>query len=527
MILAFMLAILATFIVMAALFSSEVNTALRQDRAQQLEDATNEIVRVVVNKINSGDSDLHTDGDIAAYLDFVNRTYGAYVWLVAPNGIILMDTGIPAEATTNMINLPEELKGQDILPGQLPSYGEGSRPLLDPLYIGFGTNPFGSKHTGGNYMGLFGTSQRSIWLSVIRPVYDIVGNPALVIQVHEQYDINSAVARFMWAAMRLSVSIALIIALVVITLISNSISKPLKELSYAANQAAMGDLSVRVNKPSAKRMYRFRKNKQVDEDQDPLERQEAIVDENEIGVLIDTFNRMIERLDHSNSDRRDFISSISHDLRTPLTSISGFVEGMIDGTIPPERHEHYLNIVKNEAGRLSNLVNEMNDAVKLDTNAITYNFQPFVLDDMIVNVINSLESLITPKQISIQTNLNDGSMAKVIGDEDQLSRVLYNLLINAIRFTPDEGVIAVMVLSPPGARFLEVVVEDSGPGIDERDMPHVFERFYKSDRSRTGNQGSGLGLYIARSILQAHGQHIAVSKSSMGGARFIFTLQPA
>lgn len=519
-----MMAIFTAFLVMGALFSSEVNTALRMERADQLQEATSEIVRVVINKINSGDTDLTKDSDIATYLDFVNRTYGAYVWMVAPNGLILMDTGIPAEATPRMINLPEEMVGRDILPGELPDYGTGQRPLLELEYVGLDSNPYGTIYTGGNYLGLFGNSRTQVWLTVIRPVYDVAGNTALVIQVHERFDINSAVVDFMLQAMRVSVTIAFIIALVMIIVISKSISKPLNDLSQAANQAAMGDLSVRVEKVERKKLTWNRRNKEG-ELQDEIEHTPIEIDE--ITVLIDTFNHMIERLDHANSDRRDFISSISHDLRTPLTSISGFVGGMIDGTIPPERYDHYLEIVQSEAKRLSNLVNEMNDAVKLDTNALTYNFAPFAIGDLITSVVSSLESLILPKSISVQTNISEIAKLKVIGDEEQLSRVLYNLVSNAIKFTPDEGVIAVMVHHNPGSRMLEVIVEDSGPGIDELDAPHVFERFYKSDRSRTGHQGSGLGLYIARSILAAHGQHIVLGRSQMGGAKFTFTLQLA
>ncbi len=519
MILAFMVAILTTFVIMAALFSSEVNTALRMDRAKQLEETTDEIVRVVVNKINSGDTDLHSDGDIATYLDYVNRTDGAYVWLVAPNGIILMDTGIPAEATEHITNLPDGYSGRDILPGELPSYGEGKRPLLELGYVGFDSNPYGTTFTGGNYLGLFGSSRSDTWISVIRPIYGVDGNPALVIQIHERYDIYSAVARFMFAGMRLSVTVALIIALFLIAIVSNSISKPLKDLSKAANEAAMGNLSVRVARPTRHSRQEYEGDGTLDDASDDRRSLD------EITVLIDTFNRMIERLDHANSDRRDFISSISHDLRTPLTSISGFVEGILDGTIPPERQDHYLAIVRNEALRLSKLVNEMNDAVALDSNALTYDFRPFELNKMVENVIHSLESLISPKQISIQTNISEQGKIRVIGDEEQLSRVLYNLVSNAIKFTPEEGVIAVMVKRTPGSHLVEIEVEDTGPGIDEKDVDHVFERFYKVDRSRSGNQGSGLGLYIARSILQAHGQHISVGRSQMGGARFLFTLQ--
>lgn len=525
LIIAFMLAIFTAFLVMGTLFSSEVNTALRMDRAEQLQEATNEIVRVVINKINSGDADLTKDSDIASYLDFVNRTYGAYVWMVAPNGLILMDTGIPAEATTQMINLPDDRVGEEIEPGELPSYGEGQRPLLGMDHVGLNAHPYGTIYTGGNYLGLFGNSRTQVWLSVVRPVYDIAGNPALVIQVHERYNINAAVVDFLVEAMRLSVSIAFLIAFIMIVVISLSISRPLKELSEAANRVAMGDLSVRVKRPVHKPSIWSRRKKLSPEQQAAME--QAAVEIDEISVLIETFNRMIERLDHANSDRRDFISSISHDLRTPLTSISGFVGGMIDGTIPPERYDHYLEIVQSEAKRLSNLVSEMNDAVKLDTNDLTYNFVPFAVGNMINNVVSSLESLILPKQISVQTNISEISGMKVIGDEEQLSRVLYNLVSNAIKFTPEEGVIAVMVQHPVGSRSIEVIVEDSGPGIDEQDLAHIFERFYKSDRSRTGHQGSGLGLYIARSILTAHGQHISVGQSQMGGAKFTFTLQLA
>ncbi|MDD2213207.1 MAG: HAMP domain-containing sensor histidine kinase [Oscillospiraceae bacterium] len=516
-VLSFMIATLITFLVVSVLFYNGIDRTLRQNQAKQMEAVSQAVSDVLAEKLDRG-LQIRDGGDLESYLEFIKSTYGAYVWIVQPNGTIVMDNGIPYEARENILYLPQkEPESADILSSELIQWGQGQRPVLPSPYVSGGSTVTGISFSGGNFMGLFKNVPGVSWISVVQPVLDSQDSDVqLYIQVHMRYNLHSVNRSYMISSMVLSMSVSLLLALIIIVIFSHAITKPINELSQAASKAAMGDLSVRVNYPPVKTTY-----------QD--EPDESVLPFDDVTMLVNTFNNMIERLEMSNSDRRDFLSSISHDLRTPLTSISGFVEGMLDGTIPPEKQERYLKIVYHETQRLRNLVNDMSEAVQLDYNSISYNMRNFDLNRLILDVISGLESLLNEKDISVQTDIREGSSKPllVVGDEEQLNRVLYNLVSNAIKFTPQGGVIAVTTRHPAGARFVEVYVEDNGPGIEPQDLPHVFERFYKGDRSRTGNSGSGLGLYIARSILQAHGQRIKAGRSAMGGACFIFTLQLA
>ena len=241
--------------------------------------------------------------------------------------------------------------------------------------------------------------------------------------------------------------------------------------------------------------------------------------------LVRTFNRMIEQIERNHSEQRDFIASITHDLRTPLTSIGGFVTAMLDGTIPPDKYEHYLKIVQDETRRLSALVGEMRETMAFDQGQSQPDFSEFDINELIGRVISNMEVLLLEKNITVQTDLayHEGKPIMVEADREQIERVFYNIISNAQKFVPQDGIIAVSTRRS-GPHKLLVVIEDNGPGIADEDLQHVFDRFFKSDRSRTDRQGSGLGLYICRRILQAHGQNIFACHSDLGGAKFEFTL---
>ncbi|MDW7659218.1 MAG: HAMP domain-containing sensor histidine kinase, partial [Bacillota bacterium] len=241
--------------------------------------------------------------------------------------------------------------------------------------------------------------------------------------------------------------------------------------------------------------------------------------------LVRTMNDMIEKLSNQERNRKDFISSVSHDLRTPITSIRGFVEGMLDGTIPPERHQHYMEIVKQEVLRLQTLINTMFEGSVLETERKLLQ-TVFDINQVIKEDIIGLESFLAAKKLDVQTDFygDDDGRLLVIGDREAISRVVYNIVSNAIRYTPDDGIIALSTKRTGRPKEIEVIIDDSGPGISENEYPYIFDRFYKIDKSRT-SKGSGLGLYICRTILAAHGQRIHVAHSDLGGARFIFTLQ--
>ena len=301
--------------------------------------------------------------------------------------------------------------------------------------------------------------------------------------------------------------IAVVLAMVIIVIYTRRISDPIEKLTKAATRVSNGDLSARVD------ISKYQESRHSYEDDD-------------IMILVKIFNRMVEQIERGNSEQTDFIASISHDLRTPLTSIKGFINAILDGTIPAEKQDHYLGIVQNEVNRLSDLVSDMNSIILLDNDIDPNNFEEFNINETIIETVQGTEILLQEKDIAVQTNIQSGSKAVIVyGDQREISRVIYNLVTNAIKFVPDkEGIISINV-DVQGRDIVLITIEDNGPGIAQDKLSHVFDRFYKVDHSRTDRSGSGLGLYICKRILQKHGQSIFAEKSeSLGGAKFEFTL---
>ncbi len=420
------------------------------------------------------------------------ESIGAFVWLVSPRGSVMRATGFPDNMDLTTV-----------------TGGLGRLRLPEPC-IGKDTPPEGYVYVGSNYFGLFTLDGRE-WISYVRPIMKD-GRTVYILQLHEPVDVKGEQRAIVYNSLGMTAILAAVAAMAAVYMASNRLIKPLQNMSAVAEQVAQGDFSVRVA------------------DVAPLPPEDELPSvRDEISILAHSINDMIEKIDHMNSDRRDLVSSISHDLRTPLTSIKGFVTGMLDGTIPPENYDHYLTIVQNKAISMEHLVNQMHDMSMLESNEMDYDFQPFNLHALINDVINSLEPQLTAKKLTVQTNYaptDEGSKpVMVIGDSRQLERVFINLLNNAIKFTPDGGVISVSTMRRNKGKQAVITVEDSGPGLSAEDLNKVFNRFYKADRARTGAAGSGLGLYITRQILAAHGQHITAGQSDIGGAKFTFTLQ--
>jgi signal transduction histidine kinase len=234
-------------------------------------------------------------------------------------------------------------------------------------------------------------------------------------------------------------------------------------------------------------------------------------------------NSMIEVLENQENDRAIFISRIAHDIRTPLTSINGFVTAMMDGTIPPSNYEKYLNLIKQETDRIRRLVVSMTEASSL-AHLNPELVEAFNTSDMIKDIVENLESQLNDKNIKIITSLEPAPNNIAYGDAEQLCRVIMNIITNSIKFTPKGGTIKVSTYSKPRDGIINITIEDSGPGIEEDKRKRIFESFYKGDASRK-QEGFGLGLYICKQILIGHGQSITLDESAdLGGANFIFTL---
>ena len=218
--------------------------------------------------------------------------------------------------------------------------------------------------------------------------------------------------------------------------------------------------------------------------------------------------------------RRDFVANISHELRTPMTSINGFIEGILDGTIPEEKQKDYLNIVKDEVKRLQRLVSDMLDIARMEAGETKVNITEFDICEIVRISVIHLHQIMEDKNLNFRAHFEQESMM-VKADRDAIQRVMINLLHNATKFTPEEGSITVSIRAVKANA--EITVSDTGQGIPLEDLPYVFDRFHKADKSRSQDKTSvGLGLYIVKNILKAHKQDIAVRSELGKGTAFIF-----
>ena len=245
----------------------------------------------------------------------------------------------------------------------------------------------------------------------------------------------------------------------------------------------------------------------------------------EIGYLAESMNVMAQELEKGNDYQREFIANVSHDFRSPLTSIKGFTEAMIDGTIPPELHEKYLRIINQEADRLENLTQRIMRLSTMDVDQAVLKKTAFDINRVIKDTAALFEGSCRKKKITIRLVLV-GEQLFVNADEERIKQVLYNLLDNAIKFSDKNSEIKIETEEKYNKCYISV--KDHGCGIKKNDITRIWNRFYKSDNSRgKDRRGSGLGLAIVKEIINAHGQNINVTSTEGVGTEFIFTLELA
>ena len=298
-----------------------------------------------------------------------------------------------------------------------------------------------------------------------------------------------------WSNFLLSACVMLLCASILTKLLMRKLTDPLQKVTDAAQRFGGGDLSVRV---------------------------EGVEGEGEVADLARTFNRMADNIQTNDNSRGQFMGNIAHELRTPMTTIKGFVDGMLDGTIPPDMQNHYLQLVSEETGRLARLIQNMLDLSKLESGEYQVNARMFNIWDTLTGVALSAEQRINDGMIEIE-GLTMDEKALVYADPDLIHQVVYNLLDNAIKFTPAGGTIRFSVekLGPD----TEIAVWNSGQGISPEALPYVFQRFYKEDRSRGLHaRGAGLGLNICKVLVNLSGGQIRVESQQGEWCRFVFTL---
>jgi len=292
----------------------------------------------------------------------------------------------------------------------------------------------------------------------------------------------------------LSSMTVLALTFAVMYLMTFRLVRPLREMAAATRRFAQGDFSAHL----------------------------TVKGRDEVAELAGALNSMAVSLSSLEDMRRDFVSNISHELKTPMTTIAGFIDGILDGTIPADRRDHYLQIVSVEVKRLARLVKSMLDLSRIDSGQLKLTPVSFDLTEMAGRTLLSFEQRICDKRVTVE-GLEDAPRCTVCADFDLIGQVVYNLLDNATKFVNEDGTLTIALAVRDGRVFCRV--RNSGAGIPAPEMPHIFERFYKSDRSRSlDKQGVGLGLYIVKNVISLHGGEIAVRSAEDEYCEFEFWL---
>ena len=333
--------------------------------------------------------------------------------------------------------------------------------------------------------------------AIIAPTYshetnDIIGSVFAIVE--------SGTSKLVSAVLRIFIVVAficLLVGFVMIWVLTKKMVTPLQQMSAAAKRFAVGDFSYRVK-----------------------------IDSNdELSDLGYAFNEMADALDKLENSRRSFVANVSHELKTPMTSIAGFIDGILDGTIPKEKQDYYLKIVSDEIRRLSRLVVAMLNMSKMESGDFEMKPKNYNITDQIIHILLTFEQKIDKKNIEIR-GLDNIKPYRVNADADMIYQVIYNIFDNAVKFTNENGYIEVSLKET--GDFIQISIKNSGEGIDKAELSRIFERFYKVDKSRSLDaKGAGLGLYIVKMMVEMHGGRIYAKSEAANEAEFIFTLPRA
>lgn len=295
-----------------------------------------------------------------------------------------------------------------------------------------------------------------------------------------------------------SALLVLLAALVAAYFITERTIQPLREMSRAAKNFAAGKFDSRV----------------------------VVRGKDEVAQLAEAFNQMAQSLENLENMRSSFIANVSHDLRTPMTTIAGFIDGIREGIIPESERNHYLGVVSMEVNRLSRLVVSLLDLSKIEAGERKFVKKPFDICEMGRIILISFEQKIEEKQLNVEFDCAQERIF-VNADHDAIYQVLYNLCHNAVKFSSHGGAFRIRITEGKEKKIM-VSVYNEGEGIPPEDIPLVFDRFYKSDKSRgLDKSGAGLGLYISHTIIQAHGERLSVKSEYGKDCEFTFTLPRA
>lgn len=393
-------------------------------------------------------------------LDALALYMNSIIRIINPSGRLVLDTNTPINVEDVVI-----IKNFD------PTATSGSYYMIDSFFEDFDSDV----------------------LSVLAPItssYMVKGYVAI------HYDMSNiqASCNSLLSISYIIMVVLFLLSLIILIFFTELVYVPLRKITYATEQYASGNMH-----------YEFQ-----------------VESEDEIGYLAGCLNYMASQIAGAEDDQKKFVANISHDFRSPLTSIRGYLDAMIDGTIPPEMYEKYLNILLNETERLTKLTNSLLTLNNLNTKGMLLDRTDFEINHIIRSTAASFEGTCRQKAIVIELVLTDDEMY-VNADMGKIQRVLYNLLDNAIKFSHHNSFIKVETSVKKNKLFISV--KDSGIGIPKEDLKLIWDRFYKSDISRgKDKKGTGLGLSIVKEIINSHEEHINVISTEGAGSEFIFSL---
>lgn len=313
--------------------------------------------------------------------------------------------------------------------------------------------------------------------------------------VHKQiYEMDQSLMA-MYRQIVLAAALAALFGMVITYFFSKSMLRPLGVVTLGAKRLAKGDFDIYLRVSS----------------------------QDEIGQLAYTFNSVAADLKRYEEARENLIANVSHELRSPLTSIQGLIQASLDGTIPKEEIDHYLEVVLDESKRLNLLITDMLDLAKIESGQFPMQIEEVELNELMRRVLISFESKINAKKLEVEADFAEDKTL-VMADMNRLTQVLHNIIENAIKFVPEEG--RLRLATQLYDKVVWVSINNSGVPIPQEELPCLFDRFYKIDKSHTREQeGTGIGLSIVKNILKAHGQKIWVTSNAQDGTTFTFTLK--
>ena len=393
-------------------------------------------------------------------LDAIDLFLDSTIWIINPSGRLILSTDTPLDITTEVV-----IDG------------------FDP------TITVGSYYTTGYFFESFDQEQLSV-LAPISTNYKVQG----YVVIHTAMSDIRASSEDILSISYIVMVIIFLLSFIILLFFTEFVYTPLKKITAATEQYASGNMHYEL----------------------------SVESDDEIGYLAAALSYMASEIAKNEDGQKKFIANVSHDFRSPLTSIKGYLDAMLDGTIPPEMHEKYIGIVRNETERLTKLTNSLLTLNNLNMRGMVLEKTVFDINQVIRNTAASFEGTLEKKRISIELILT-GEILPVEADMGRIQQVLYNLLDNAIKFSHHDSTIKIETTEKHQKVF--VSVKDSGIGIPKESLKLIWDRFYKTDLSRgKDKKGTGLGLSITKEIIHAHNENINVISTEGVGTEFIFSL---